>query len=103
MDQLYPIQSMRWSPNKHFRLISFAAVVCIFLAALLLWTWLASLPFLVIGIAWWHMTFRIRCPQCSRRMRAREVPLDDDRKQLFFDCAHCHITWDPTYIWRPSP
>ena len=103
MQPSFPIRKFDWSPHRHLVMMFFICLACIVAGGLLFWNWLAVVPWIAIAAFVWHMSFRIRCPACSHRMRARVVLLDHEERRHLFDCQHCQITWDPAYIDHPNP
>jgi hypothetical protein len=43
-----------------------------------------------------------RCPQCRRRLRSRDVPIEGGPAyQVFFECTHCEALWDGQMKFDP--
>ena len=99
MTEPYIVQGMQRLPQWPWGLASVTSVLAIGLG-LWLGSWLAVIPVGFIILAAWCLHTRIRCPQCSRRLRSRSVALDEHERKLqyFYDCPHCRITWDPDCI-----
>src|SRR5690242_20177371 len=76
-----------------------ASVTSAFAIGLGVWlgSWLVIIPVAFIIFGAWFLHTRIRCPQCSRRLRSRSVALDQHawKQQYFYDCPDCQVTWDP--------
>jgi hypothetical protein len=99
MTEPFPIQKMSRLPTWPGIGIHIAAVLAIGLGV---WfgVWLVIIPVIVVALSAWYLHTRIRCPQCSRRLRSRSVDLDERgwKQQYFYDCPDCQVTWDPDCV-----
>jgi hypothetical protein len=95
----FPTRKMRRPPMWPWNL---ASLTCALAVVLGFWlgAWVLLVPVAGIFFAAWYFHTRVRCPQCSRRLRSRSVSLDehDWKRRYFYDCADCEITWDPDLV-----
>lgn len=66
--------------------------------------WSDSAWYLCVALAapallWIHSTYFMRCPKCSRRIRARILnERGNDTSHYLYDCHFCRTTWeDPRF------
>jgi hypothetical protein len=99
MTEPFIVQKMQRLPQWPWALASVTSVLAIGLGVWLGW-WVVVIPVGFIFFAAWYLHTHIRCPQCSRRLRSRSVSLDkhDWKRQYFYDCPDCQVTWDPDCI-----
>jgi len=44
-----------------------------------------------------------RCPQCTRKLTERKVPVEGGPAyRIFYECRHCQGLWDPELLFDPS-
>jgi hypothetical protein len=94
----FPVRRMSRLPRWYEWVFS---IGCLGTMGLVGWfnnSWFGVIPFLLVVFLGWHRHTRIRCPQCSRRLRASVVTLDSHRDRFYYDCRDCQITWDPRYV-----
>ena len=78
--------------------------VAVILATFLSAGWFQSpWPFfglaLIIALGEWR---GFRCPQCRRRLRSRDVPIDGGPAyQVFYECTSCEALWDGQMKFDP--
>jgi hypothetical protein len=108
MDQTpYPIRKMRRFWRWHvaiFVLASFATLAVLFWAGvrdLRGFDWCWGVPFAVGMLLYMHLYRFVRCPGCSRRLRAR-VDEKSGASHFLYDCPHCRVTWDSQYYVYPD-
>jgi len=93
-------QFWRW----HVRIFVFASITAF---GLIIWrdsSWYAVIPFAVGGLLMLHLHRFVRCPGCSRRLRARLVKerYMPNSWRFLYDCPECQITWDSQYVQDTS-
>jgi hypothetical protein len=58
--------------------------------------WYALLPFAAATIFMLRVALFVRCPKCSRRLKARLQGHTNCYSLWFlYDCPKCKVTWDP--------
>ena len=96
----YPYRKMRPFWRWHIRIFATTGVATL---GLLVWrdsSCYAAIPFAVGGLLMFHMHYLVRCPRCSRRIRARVAKERGrgDSWRYLYDCPECQVTWDSQYV-----
>ena len=61
------------------------------------WYWL--IPFVTGALLMLHLHYFVRCPRCSRRIRARVVKEREMNSwRYLYDCPACQTTWDSGFV-----
>jgi formate dehydrogenase maturation protein FdhE len=87
-----------WRWHSKIFVAACAATFFLFIWHHFWWDWL--IPFAVGALLMWHTHRLVRCPKCSRRLRARVVEErhTTDSWRYLYDCSNCRITWDSQYV-----
>src|SRR5580693_8738667 len=102
----YPVQKMKRFWRWHIVIFVVSAIVTLVLGAMgdfAGWPipgWIWVIPFVIGGCLMSHLSWFVRCPNCSKRLKARLVE-DLSRPggdRYFYDCPDCRITWDSGFV-----